>query len=133
GSSHFLLEFSARPSHQQIRELRSRGFRITSFVAATSLVVAGPDEASWDGLGLNYIGRLDELDKVSEELVRRNDGNFVIVDFHPDVDMDDAGKWVREASLRVHERQGLLPTQLLVGGELGRIERLAAWDEVAYI
>src|SRR4051812_46843711 len=70
GNSHYLIEFAASPSHEQIRELRTRGFRITSVVPDTALVVAGPDQASFDGMDIPYIGRLDELDKLSPELSR---------------------------------------------------------------
>ena len=133
GNSHYLIEFAAKPLPEQIQKLHSRGFRITSVVPDSALVVAGPDDASWDGLGLNYIGRLDELDKLSPQLLRQPEGNYVIVEFHPDIKAPDMRALVLEANLHVNERDTLLPNQLLVDGELDQIERLAAWDEVAYV
>src|SRR5437867_1713769 len=73
GSSHYLIQFSAPPSRAQIDELRHRGVRITSYVPDSALVVAGGDETSWDDLGLRYVGRLDELDKLSPELAPGDD------------------------------------------------------------
>src|ERR1041384_2091536 len=68
GSSHYLIQFSAPPSAEQIRRLLARGVRITSHVPDAALVGAGADDLSWDGLDLNFVGRLDELDKLSTEL-----------------------------------------------------------------
>jgi len=68
GSSHFLIQFPAPATPAKIAELRSRGVRVTSFVPDSALVVAAGDEISWDDLGLKYVGRLDELDKLSAGL-----------------------------------------------------------------
>jgi hypothetical protein len=132
GSSHFLIQFQAPATNAQIDELRGRGVRITSFVPDTALVVAADDETAWDGLGLNYVGRLDELDKLSAELAP-DESSYVIVEFHPDVNMEDARAIIAERNLRVDERPNLLPHQLLVDGPAEAIQRLAEWDEVAYV
>ena len=44
GSSHFLIQFKAPATTDQIAELRSRGVRVTSFVPDSALVVAADDE-----------------------------------------------------------------------------------------
>src|SRR5213594_2618293 len=118
GSSHYLIQFSAPPSPEQIRQLLARGAIITSHVPDAALVVAGADDLSWDGLDLTFVGRLDELDKLSTELAAEqtaaeDTGSLAIVEFHNDVDMNDARALVRERNVEVIERDNLLPYQLL--------------------
>jgi hypothetical protein len=138
GRSHFLIQFENAPSPAQIEELKSRGARITSSIPGDGLVVSGPDESTWTGLGLKYVGRLDALDKLSQHLSERqtpsaDGGNFVIVEFHKDVDMDEARALILERNLHIIERDGLLPYELLVEGSLDKVSRLVDWDEVAYV
>src|SRR5882672_1540416 len=124
-SSHFLIQFSAPPSSDQVQELRRRGARITSYVPGSAFMVSSPDNTSWDNLGLEYVGRMDALDKVSPRLPERvppeETEMFVIVEFHNDVDMDEARQLVQERSLTIVERDNLLPYTLLVKGSLGNL------------
>jgi len=136
GASHYLVQFSAPPSPSQIQDLRSRGARITSYVPDAALMVSASDDASWDGLDLKFVGRLDELDKLSPQLstdaISAGD-SYAIVEFHSDVDMSEARALTLERNVRILDRASLLPYQLLVAGPTDQVERLAAWDEVAYI
>jgi hypothetical protein len=138
GRSHFLIQFSSPPSAEQIQALKGRGAAIMSYVPDAALVVSAGDDISWDNLDLRFIGRLEALDKLSPMLSPDltpdgNGGNFVVVEFHPDADMDEARTLVLERNLQIDERGNMLPTQLLVEGTLDDIGRLADWDEVAYI
>src|SRR5882724_796093 len=137
GRSHYLIQYPAPPSPQQIQDLRSRGATITSYVPDAALVVSFSDDSSWDGLGLKFVGRLDELDKLSPQLAEQGtDGDgaaFAIVEFHSDVDMDEARVLALERNVQILERDNLLPFQLLLAGAPDQVARLAQWDEVAYI
>ena len=133
GSSHFLIQFSTAPSRVQIDELRRRGVRVTSYVPDTALVVAATDGTSFDDLGVTYVGRLDELDKLSAEISNLEVESFVVVEFHADVDMAEARALITERNLRISERQNLLPNQILASGRTEAIMRLGEWDEVAYV
>lgn len=138
GSSHFLIQFSSPPSTAQIQELKSRGAVIMSYVPDAALVVSAADEISWDDLDIRFAGRLDVMDKLSpmlslDQTPNGQGGNFVVVEFHPDVDTNQARALVLERNLQIDERGNMLPTQLLVEGTLDDIGRLAEWDEVAYI
>src|SRR6266571_3848479 len=137
GRSHYLIQFSAPPSPQQIQDLRSRGVKINSYVPDAALVVNTADDSSWDGLGLKFVGRLDELDKLSPQLADQSpdvDGaTYVIVEFHSDVDMDEARALALERNVQIVERDNLLPFQLLLAGAPDQVALLAQWDEVAYI
>src|SRR5437773_592568 len=134
-ASHYLIQFSAPPSPAQVQELRRRGARITSYVPGAGLMVSSPDESAWGGLGLKYVGRLDAADKLSPHLSERQTLEetdfFVIVEFHNDVDMDEARALIMERNLTIIERDSLFPYELLVQGPLGGIMRLTDWDEVA--
>src|SRR6266550_2894133 len=138
GKSHFLIQFSSPPSAAQIQELKRRGAAIMSYVPDAALVVSAGDDVSWEDLDLRFAGRLDTLDKLSPMLSPDltpdgAGGNFVVVEFHADADMDEARALVLERNLQIDERGNMLPTQLLVEGTLDDIGRLAEWDEVAYI
>ncbi len=132
GRSHYLIQFSARPTPAQVQELRNRGARVTSYVPDAGLVVSSPDDSSWDGLDLKYIGRLDELDKLSSHLSERQTLDqmeiSVVVEFHNDVDMAEARALVGERNLAILERDSLPSDELLVQGPLERILRLSEWD-----
>ena len=138
GRSHFLIQFSNPPSDAQIQELKRRGAAIMSYVPDAALVVSAQDEVSWDNLDLRFVGRLEALDKLSpalspDQTPDGNGGNFVVVEFHPDADMDEARALVGERNLQIVDRGNMPATQLLVDGALDDIGRLAEWDEVAYI
>src|SRR5207244_2221610 len=124
GSSHYLVQFSAPPSAEQIQNLRSRGARITSYVPEAALMVSAADDASWDGLDLQFVGRLDELDKLSPQLAADqvpDSDAFAIVEFHSDVDMSEARALILERNVQIVERDNLLPYQLLVRGPLDQV------------
>src|SRR5580704_12617316 len=104
GRSHFLIEFADQPSAGQIQKLKSRGVVVISYVPDAALVVAASDDCSWNGLGLHFVGRLDALDKLSPALSPDvapdgNGGNFVVVEFHSDVNMADARALAAERNL----------------------------------
>ncbi|HTM47439.1 MAG TPA: matrixin family metalloprotease [Bryobacteraceae bacterium] len=133
GSSHYLIRFSAAPSKTQLQRLKAGGANVVNYVPDASYLVSAPDETSWDGVGLDYVGRLDTLDKLSPLLARSGAEAAVVVEFHSDVDMQEARALVAERNLTIVEREGLLPSDLLVQGPLDQVTRLADWDEVAYI
>src|SRR5215472_9850557 len=113
GSSHYLIQFSAPPTPARIQELKLRGAVIMSYVPDAALVVAAADDVSWDNLDLRFVGRLDALDKLSPILSPDltpdgAGGNFVVVEFHPDADMDEARALVLERNLQIDERDSLL-------------------------
>ncbi len=138
GRSHYLIEFANQPGVEETAELGRRGVAVMSYVPDRALVVAASDDCNWAGLGLQFVGRLDALDKLSPELSPYQapdgaGGNYVVVEFQPDVDMDEARALATERGLEVDDRPNMPATQLLVDGPLVAVTRLAEWDEVAYI
>ncbi|MEO7650362.1 MAG: matrixin family metalloprotease [Bryobacteraceae bacterium] len=136
GRSHYLIQFSARPTPAALAELERRGVIVTSTTGQMAYMVSGEDGTGWDGLGLRWVGRLRDVDKVSPALNAPVEGGapgFFVIEFHADADMDQARELIREHNLQVDERAGLLRTQLLVEGPPETVIRLSEWDEVDYI
>ena len=58
---------------------------------------------------------------------------FYLLVLQPDASMDDAQALVESYGFQIVPNPSLLPGQLLIGGDAGRLAGLAAWDEVSYI
>jgi len=137
GSSHYLIQLDGGVRPETFRQLRDRGITITGYLPKSTLMIAAPDDFSFDGLPVVWISRLELRDKISP-LVAAQAGHTrgpraCIVEFHSDVDMKEARALVREHGLRLIENSDLAPHHLLVSGTGGDLSRLASWDEVAYI
>ena len=83
-------------------------------------------------------------DKISRSLENRRaggvngadvniDDTWVVAEFFPDVDMQEARRLAEAAGFRVQEHPDLIETHLLLSGSSSRLSGLAQWDEVAYI
>lgn len=134
GRSHYLIQFDGAVRPEIFSQLRDRGITVTGYLPQSTLMIAAPDDFSLDGLHVVWVSRLEHRDKISP-LVSSIAGSLhaYIVEFHSDVDMNEARALVREHSLRLIENRNLAPHHLLVAGALGDLSRLASWDEVAYI
>lgn len=139
GISHYLLQFREPPGEDLVEELERRGARITGRVPRSGLMAAVPDGMDFGRLGLRWAGRLAGEDKISPLLHAAADLRLApareafLVEFHPDVDMQDARGLAAEEQLEVRENPYLLGRHLLVEGALQAASRLAEWDEVAYL
>ncbi len=137
GTSHYLFQFDAPVSAEIFDRLRARGITVTGYVPRFTMMVAAPDDFSLAGLPVRWVGRLEQRDKISPLVSARVDSPHVrrgyIVEFHPDVKMDEGCAMVREHGLRRIENPYLAAHDLLVTGSFGNLSRLASWDEVAYI
>jgi hypothetical protein len=135
GSSHYLIQFDGPVRPQTLGWLRKHGITVTGYVPDATLIIAAPDDFSLAGLPVRWIGRLEHRDKISPLVTEAgaHAGGGYIVEFHPDVDMQEARALVREHGLRLSANPDLAPHHLLVTGAFGDLSRLASWDEVAYI
>ncbi|MEX2264953.1 MAG: matrixin family metalloprotease [Bryobacteraceae bacterium] len=133
--SHYLLQFEGRPGREQIRELARRAAAPTGSVPGFGLIVAAADGLSLEGLNVRWAGRLRAEDKLSPALARIENPSQAgfIVEFHPDVEMEEARAMVREHGLRLVAHPDMMPHQLLATGHSGQAVRLTDWDEVAYV
>jgi Matrixin len=136
GQVHWIVQFPTAPAPAQLDQLRSRGARILSYVPDFGLSVAAADDTDFADLGLQWIGKLEAQDKTSPMLDLTSDASavqFAVVEFHPDVDMNDARAIVLNLQLQIQENPDLLDHHLLVIGSSDQIAGLGQWDEVAYI
>jgi len=136
-TSHYLVQFNSPLRAEMFARLRERGITVTAYLPRSALMIAAPDDFSLRGLPIRWIGRLEHRDKISPLIVARSHlagtPAFYVVEFHSDVDMNDARAMVRERGLRLIENRDLAAHHLLVKGWFGDLSRLAAWDEVAYV
>lgn len=132
GRTYVVVQFDERPSRAAIAELEGRGTRVVAYVPESALLIAAPDGLELDGLGVRRLVRLEAPHKLSPALEPGQSWRCV-VQFHPDVEREEAEALVREHLLAIGGHPNLHANELLVEGAPSRIQRLAEWDEVAYI
>jgi len=137
GISHYLVQFQAPVSAETIQRLHTRGITVTGYLGKSTLMIAAPDDFSLTGFAVRWIGRLEHQDKISprinEHVASGHAPGAYVVEFHADVNMQEARAMVREHNLHLIENRYLAAHHLLVAGDFSALSRLAAWDEVAYI
>ncbi len=143
GWSHFFIHFEGGIPGDGLEALAAQGVRLVGYVPNSTLVVSAPDGVNPGGVGpgdgLRKMLRFESLDKISPLIEDLAGGRETfVVEFHPDVDMDEARAWVggEEFQQMGVERMGhpdLLANQLLVRATPEAAVRLTAWDEVDYI
>ncbi len=133
---HLIVQFSHLPQPEELKVLTDRGYRILQYLPEFAYVVAAPDWVTLDRLALQWSGALKAGEKISPAfgLVADLDNRFALIEFYPDVDMNEARAIVLQTeTLRIQENPDLLEHHLLVQGPPDAISALASWDEVGYI
>jgi hypothetical protein len=130
-----LLQFAHNPSSAQFKDLANRGATVLSYVPDFAFSVSAPDSTAWEGLDIQWTGRLRPDEKISAEFGERASRSTVtaVVELYPDVDPNDGHVIANNAGLRVLENPDLLSNHLLVRGSREELLALAGWDEVSYI
>lgn len=135
---HVAIEFLAPPAPGDLDDLRLRGAVVLGALSDRAVTVSVPESFAAGGLNVTWSAAFSPQDKVSPDLgpqLHRGSakGAHFVVEFYPDVDMNDARSIVLESGLRIVENPDLLPQDLLVQGTAGNIAALAIWDEVEYV
>ncbi len=139
---HLILQFNDPPTAGAIAILASRGVTVLQGIPENGLLVTIRGSVSVAGLGVRYAGPFDAADKISPLIYSAGLppwNGYLLVEFHPDVDLTDARGLVLRLGIEMVENQDLAPNQLLihVGYDSARplfaLELLAAQDETAYI
>ncbi|HEX5432335.1 MAG TPA: hypothetical protein VFW83_10225, partial [Bryobacteraceae bacterium] len=143
GRGHLILQFNAPPSADTVAALKARGISVLQDVPENGLLVAVDRTAPVAGLGVRYAGRLDPRDKISPLLARISSlgpaasDQYLLAEFHPDIDLNDARALVSRLGLVLSGNPDLGPRQLLIHTGAARLDAaaalLAAQDEVAYV
>jgi hypothetical protein len=135
GRSHWLVQFQNAPNSRQLSELHFRGVQALSYVPDHALSVTADDGTAWDGLGTQWVGQLQPLEKISPGLAGAEPGSKspVVVETYSDVDPGDIRAIANLAGVVIQENPDLLSNHLLVWGDASQVQTLANWDEVAYV
>ncbi|MEQ1946557.1 MAG: matrixin family metalloprotease [Bryobacteraceae bacterium] len=140
GRGHLILGFDSRPTRALATELEARGVHVLGDVPENGLLVSLERRANLRGLGVVSQLSLDPRDKVSPLIstghasTRRG---FLIVEFHPDADMDRGRADLVNLGVEVREHPDLLAHHLLIhvppGGVGNMTARVAALENVSYV
>ncbi|HXA48700.1 MAG TPA: matrixin family metalloprotease [Candidatus Acidoferrum sp.] len=129
---HIIIQFSAYPDQSVRDNLTRRGIHVLQYVPDNALMVTASPAADLSGLNLVWSGSLEVSDKISPVLAEQVSGAVLAI-FHSDVTAQRARQIARSEGFDVLNNPGLLAHQLVLSGPLGRLENLAAFDDVAYL
>jgi hypothetical protein len=129
GRGHLLIQFAAPPAAATVAELKRRGVNVLEDVPENGLLVSLTKRVDVGDLAIRFADRIEPADKLSPLAA----GGFEIVEFHPDVDPNDARGIVLSLGISLRENPDLRPNHLLIEANPAALEHLAARDEVAYI
>ncbi len=136
GNGHLVVGFDEPPTVAQLDELRSRGATVLLDVPENAVLVSVAQSLDLSGIGAAYAGPLDARVKLSPLI----DGemNDFVVEFHPDVNKNDARALVLGLGFDLRENPDVGANRLLVSRRLRArtgdpLQRLIARDEVAYV
>lgn len=132
---HLIAQFAHSPTAEELQELRDRGFQILQYLPEFAYVVAAPDTVTLDRIPLHWSGVLKPGEKFSQvfDMASDSDSRWAVVEFYPDVNLNDARAAVIQSGLTLKDNADLLDHHLLAYGGPDALANLAQWDEVAYI
>ncbi len=139
---HLILQFYDPPTADLIAALAGRGVAVLQGIPENGLLVAIRRSVSVEGLGVRYAGPFEPEDKISPLILSsglQTWNGYLLVEFHPDVDLNDARSLVLRLGIELIENPDLAPQQLLIHVDpnsarpLFPLELLAVQDETAYI
>lgn len=138
---HMVLQFNDPPTAATIATLNSRGAAVLQAIPENGLLVTVSRRVTLEGLGVRYAAAFRDADKISPLISSRGPqawNGYLLVEFYPDVDMNDARALVLRLGIPLIENPDLAPGELLIHVDdpvrrLFPVELLAAQDETAYI
>jgi hypothetical protein len=133
GNGHLLLQFNRPPSSAHIKQLASRGVTILADVPEDGLLVSVAGPVRLNGLGIRYAAPIPAADKISA-LAASNTNGHLLLEFYPDVNLDDARGLLLNAGAFLRENPDLGPHMLMIeSSDMSMVENLAQLDAVSYI
>jgi hypothetical protein len=133
GSGHLLVQFDHAPSAQHISDLASRGVTVLADVPENGLLVSVAGPVALGGLGVRYAALIAAADKISP-LVATNANGHMLVEFYPDVNLDDARGMLLNAGAVLSDNPDLGSHVLMIQtSDMSMVQKLAQLDPVSYI
>ncbi len=137
GSGHLVVQFEDAPTATQVAALKARGAKVLLDVPENALLISAEQALDLSGLGVSFVEPLQPAVKVSP-LIGADSGDDFVVEFHPDVNMNDARGIVLGLGFELHENPDVGRKRLVVGRRTRAraadpLRLLAARDEVAYV
>jgi hypothetical protein len=137
GRSHWLVQFEAQPTIDDLAELRRRGAREVADVPDYALIVSVDGQADFEGMDLVRVEPWSGRDKLSPELFAApaaetaglNASGEFIVQFHADTGFADARAVLAAVGADVVGHPQLADRDYLVRMDPRQLDRLAEWDE----
>ncbi len=139
---HLILQFYDPPTADTITALAGRGVAVLQGIPENGLLVTIRNSVSVEGLGVRYAGPFEAADKISPLIYAsglQTWNGYLLVEFHPDIDLNDARSLVLRLGIELVANPDLAPQQLLIHVASGAarpllpLELLAVQDETAYI
>ena len=133
GSGHLLIQFDRTPTAQHIAALTARGVTVLADVPEDGVLVSVAGPVRLGGLGVRYAAPIAAADKVSALAASSTNGHL-LVEFYPDVNLNDARAMMLNAGAVLSENPDLGPQVLMIATvDPSMITKLADLDAVSYI
>jgi hypothetical protein len=135
-SGHIVVQFEGPPTTAQLDDLRARGATVLLDVPENAVLISTSRNLDLSGLGVSHAGPLDA--QVKRSPLISGDTNDFVIEFHPDVNMNDARSLVLGLGFDLRENPDVGAHRLLVQRR-GRarvadpLTSLVTRDEVAYV
>lgn len=133
GSGHLMVQFHRPPTAGQVSELTARGAIVLADVPEDGVLVSVAGPVNLRGLGVRYAAPVDPSDKISA-LDAPNTTGYLLVEFYPDVDINNARGLLLNAGAMLNENPDLGPHHLMIQSrDMQLVQTLAQLDAVSYI
>ncbi len=132
-SGHLLLQFDRVPSAQHIAALTARGVSVLADVPENGVLVSVTGPVNLAGLGVRYAAPIAAADKISA-LDAANTTGYLLVEFYPDVNLNDARGILLNAGAVLSENPDLGAHVLMIRtSDMALVQSLSQLDPVSYI
>jgi hypothetical protein len=133
GGGHLLVQFDRAPTAQHISDLTARGVTVLADVPENGVLVSVAGPVQLAGLGVRYAAPIAAADKISA-LDAMNTTGYLLVEFYPDVNLNDARGLLLNAGAELSENPDLGPQVLMIhSSDMTLVASLAQLDPVSYI
>lgn len=133
GSGHLLIQFNRTPTAQHIAALTARGVTVLADVPEDGVLVSVTGPVNLSGLGVRYAAPIAAADKISP-IAAKNTNGHLLVEFYPDVNIDDARGMLLNAGAVLGGNPDLGAHVLMISTtDQALVKNLAEMDAVAYI